>query len=399
MDYWEKLGLNEKWGKKQRFNYIMGKIEEAIVGDSSLAETINDIREMLEGLVIPTKVSELENDNGYLTEHQDLTDYITKSETTGLVRNDGSVDTNDYITTHQDITMKADISSLSSVATSGSYNDLRDKPSIPSKTSELTNDSNYLTEHQDLSDYITKSDSEGLIRNDGSIDNTIYLSEHQDITGKADIDSLSVVATTGDYTDLINKPTIPTKTSELDNDEGFLTEHQDLSNVVSKSDTVGLIKNDGSIDTTSYLTTHQDISMKLDKSEIFTNGVFTTKKTNSHGSVAQIWNESDGGGALFTDNRTNVVSFVGVNEGSDGSDIYAQIYSKGKTNNTGTRININPNGAFYTVGSSKTWTSDDEIVTKKDLAEIIQRLDALEDKGPDSFTVESGGLIEGEDDF
>ena len=43
---------------------------------------------------------------------------------------------------------------------SGSYNDLSDAPTIPSKTSELQNDSGYLTEHQDLTDYATKSDLE-----------------------------------------------------------------------------------------------------------------------------------------------------------------------------------------------------------------------------------------------
>ena len=34
-------------------------------------------------------------------------------------------------------------SSLAAVATSGSYTDLINKPSIPTKTSDLTNDSNY----------------------------------------------------------------------------------------------------------------------------------------------------------------------------------------------------------------------------------------------------------------
>lgn len=33
----------------------------------------------------------------------------------------------------------------------------------------------------------------------------------------------------GSYTDLSNKPTIPSKTSELQNDSGFLTQHQDIS--------------------------------------------------------------------------------------------------------------------------------------------------------------------------
>ena len=40
---------------------------------------------------------------------------------------------------------------------SGSYNDLSDTPTIPTKTSELQNNSGYLTEHQDLSGYATKT--------------------------------------------------------------------------------------------------------------------------------------------------------------------------------------------------------------------------------------------------
>ena len=35
--------------------------------------------------------------------------------------------------------------------------------------------------------------------------------------------SLATVATTGDYNDLINKPTVPTSTSQLSNDSGFIT--------------------------------------------------------------------------------------------------------------------------------------------------------------------------------
>ena len=39
----------------------------------------------------------------------------------------------------------------------------------------------------------------------------------------------------------------------MQNDSGFLTEHQSLINYIQKSQTVGLIKNDGTIDTTQYL--------------------------------------------------------------------------------------------------------------------------------------------------
>lgn len=43
-----------------------------------------------------------------------------------------------YLTEHQDISGKANISDLSTVATSGSYDDLLDKPSIPNEVTEST---------------------------------------------------------------------------------------------------------------------------------------------------------------------------------------------------------------------------------------------------------------------
>ena len=89
---------------------------------------------------------------------------------------------------------KADSSSLSTVATTGSYNDLSNKPTIPNKVSELQNDSGYVA---------------------GS--------------------SLATVATTGSYTDLTNKPAIPTKVSELQNDSGYITDSA-LSNYQTKTD-------------------------------------------------------------------------------------------------------------------------------------------------------------------
>ena len=67
---------------------------------------------------------------------------------------------------------------------SGSYNDLTNKPTIPSKTSDLTNDSGYIT---------------GVAWND--------------VTGKP---TFATVATSGDYTDLINTPTIPAAPVQTD---------------------------------------------------------------------------------------------------------------------------------------------------------------------------------------
>lgn len=140
------------------------------------------------------------------------------------------------------ISGKANASDLASVATSGSYNDLTNKPSIPSKTSDITNDSGYLTSSditgkQDKSNIVTswsattsdvKYPSEKLAKSslDGKVDKvtgkTLTSNDFTD-TYKNAIDGLSDVASSGSYTDLTNKPDIPDSTSDLTNDSGFIT--------------------------------------------------------------------------------------------------------------------------------------------------------------------------------
>lgn len=51
---------------------------------------------------------------------------------------------------------------LSTVATSGSYNDLTNKPTIPTATSQLTNDSNFVTSEAIPTNYVT-TDTEQTI--------------------------------------------------------------------------------------------------------------------------------------------------------------------------------------------------------------------------------------------
>jgi hypothetical protein len=69
------------------------------------------------------------------------------------------------------------------------------------------------------------------------------------------ITGLATVATTGAYADLTGKPTIPTLTSQLTNDSGFLTTNA-VSSVAGKTGVVTLAKGDvglGSVDNTSDL--------------------------------------------------------------------------------------------------------------------------------------------------
>ena len=69
--------------------------------------------------------------------------------------------------------------------------------------------------------------------------------------------TLSVVATSGSYDDLTNKPTIPSKTSELENDSGFLTEHQPLKTINNES-----IVGTGNITIESFSGDYNDLTNK-----------------------------------------------------------------------------------------------------------------------------------------
>ena len=86
---------------------------------------------------------------------------MQKSSTNGLLKNDGSVDTNSYLTSHQSLT--------NYVQKSETVGLIKNDGSIDTST--------YLTSHQSLTNYITKSQTQGLIKNDGTIDTNSYLSE------------------------------------------------------------------------------------------------------------------------------------------------------------------------------------------------------------------------------
>lgn len=106
--------------------------------------------------LVPSKVSQLENDEHYLTEVPD--EYITENELVekGYLtevpeeyakKTELPTKTSDIINDRNYQTIEDVKNTLSAYAT---------KKEIPTKVSELQNDSNYLTEHQDLSAYAEK---------------------------------------------------------------------------------------------------------------------------------------------------------------------------------------------------------------------------------------------------
>ena len=114
---------------------------------------------------------------------------------------------------------------------------------VGATTEQWVNQQNYLKSIP--SEYITETE----------LDAKGYLTEHQDISN------------------LATKDEVPTKTSQLINDSNFLTEHQDISNLATKAEVsevenkiptkVSQLENDK-----GYLTEHQDLTGYAKKTDI-----------------------------------------------------------------------------------------------------------------------------------
>lgn len=124
---------------------------------------------------------------------------------------------------------------LSTVATSGNYDDLLNKPIIPSKTSELENDSNFLTESNLKTINGESIVGEGNLEIQGGGRNTWYGSQAQfDAIPESELDQntdyyISGLIPWGDVT----HPYIPTKVGDLQNDMEYTPLKQVRSEIES----------------------------------------------------------------------------------------------------------------------------------------------------------------------
>ncbi len=188
------------------------------------------------------KISDLFNDSSFVTQEAldaGLDDKVDKVNGKGLSTNDF---TDNYLNIIED---------LATVATSGDYNDLDNKPTIPTKTSDLTNDSDFITSNA-LDGYATEQYvDEALNNKQDTIDDLDAIrsgaaagatavqpavlndyvtelelaTELEDYVEDAD---LAIVATTGDYDDLINKPDLT----------GFATKQEVSTGLNAKQNTI-----------------------------------------------------------------------------------------------------------------------------------------------------------------
>ena len=138
----------------------------------------------------------------------------------------------------QSITLFTDRISINSIGKDIYYNDIATVSQIPTTTGELTNDSGFITSTA-LTGYATEdwvnqkgyltSVAWGDITGKPTLSTVATSGSYNDLIDKPNLSiyalssNLATVATSGSYNDLIDKPTIPTATSQLDNDSNFIT--------------------------------------------------------------------------------------------------------------------------------------------------------------------------------
>ena len=197
--------------------------------------------------------------------------YIKLSNITGLVKNDGTIDTSTYL-------IKSNFKTIGGNSIVGSGN-----ISLPSKLSDLTNDAGFITSAA-LNDYVTKDNLS--IKYSNEIPTEVDPSEPYSLcivksSNGYDVYSIQEPSTGGSGTPekgravepsvtpgkWVKSATIPSDfaISSHNHNDLYYTKLEvdnmnlggggevDLSNYIQKSSTLGLVKNDGSIDTTSYL--------------------------------------------------------------------------------------------------------------------------------------------------
>lgn len=193
-----------------------GLIEQVTTGKVSVADIVNNLttnvtnkplsaaqgvalKALIDAITVPTKLSELAADNSSL--------HVSYSEKTAWNN-------------------KSDFS--------GAYADLTGKPTIPTvptKVSAFTNDAGYLTEETDptVPSWAKAASKPSYSKSEvglGNVDNVKQYSA----SNPPPYPVTSVNGKTGAVT-----VSVPTKTSQLTNDSGFLTDHQDISGKADKS--------------------------------------------------------------------------------------------------------------------------------------------------------------------
>jgi hypothetical protein len=231
--------------------FVTTKIAEAELAEGDVDLTAYYTKSEVNALIpeVPAKVGELENDAGYITAEDIPAEYITEDELAAKK----------YLTEHQDISHLAEKDHVhEDYATkehSHSYNDLTDKPIIPSLDGYAKKDELFSKDYNDLTN---KPELFSGSYNDLTDKPELFDGDYNSLTNKPEIPSIEGLAKETFVTEEIKKIEIPDAyddseirelinskaASEHTHDEYALTEHthdeylteQSLSDYAKKSE-------------------------------------------------------------------------------------------------------------------------------------------------------------------
>ena len=285
---------------------------------------------------VPTNVSAFSNDAGYLTQHQSLSDYVQKSQTAGLIKNDGTIDTNTYLTQHQDISGKANKSEMSVVNGTGAD---ADKTTITLKNGTSAT---VIKQHQDISrkqdelvsgNNIKTVNGQSLLGSGnitiqgGGGGGDVNIIESITFNGNAvpvDSNKNAAISYTAPVTSVNGNTgavtvSVPTKVSDLTNDSGFISSYTETDPVFIASAAYGITSSDianwnGKQDALPFNTTPTSINKVATMSDIPSslpaNGG-NAATVNNHTVAADVPS-----GAVFTDTTYSVMGASGQDHAS-----------------------------------------------------------------------------------
>ena len=232
------------------------------IKDFDLKESIDGLEDLLiqdsNGITKRIKTSKLMG-------NLDLSNYYTKAEVDDLLANtDLSIGMADY---YDKATIDNLLAKKANASHAHSYNDLTDKPTIPSIDG--------LTTKKELTDGLaTKANKSEIPSLEGYATETFVTNKIAEASLSGGEVDLSSLATKAELATKADKTAIPTKTSQLTNDKGYLTSVP--SEYVTETE----------LNAKGYLTEHQDISMKANKTELHNHsnktvldGITSTKVT------------------------------------------------------------------------------------------------------------------------
>ena len=153
----------------------------------------------------------------FLTSHQSLASYLTKTDAASLYQPKGN-----YLTAHQSLD-----GYVNAIAVSGSGNAVT-AVTKSGKTITFTKGATYLTSHQSLSNYYTKSSVDSLLSGKSATSHTHSVkingvTKTIAATVGAAVDLGTYLTSHQSLADYAKKSEIPTKVSQLTNDTGYIT--------------------------------------------------------------------------------------------------------------------------------------------------------------------------------